>query len=202
MKKKGAIYILFFVLLFAAFLGALSIFVPGFLKPNLPPIGKVQPFRFEDQNGNWFTDENIKGKVVAVEYFFTTCPGICPRMNNNMKKIYKAFEKNDDFLILSHTSDPGTDSAARLKKYADSLGVNTNQWVFLTGRKDSLYHMARHSYKIDDPKNDVTNINDDFLHTQFIALVNQKGEVVKIYDALKESEIQSLEKEITKLLKK
>jgi protein SCO1 len=139
---------------------------------------------------------------VAAEYFFTTCPGICPRMNNNMNKVYKAFENEENFLILSHTSDPGTDSAGRLKKYADSLGVNTNRWVFLTGRKDSLYHMARHSYKIDDPKNDVANIDDDFLHTQFIALVDQKGDVVKIYDALKESEIQSLEQEIRKLLKK
>lgn len=193
---------MFFILLFAGFLAAMSYFVPGFLKPSLPPIGRVQPFRFEDQDGKWVTEQDLKGKVVAVEYFFTTCPGICPRMNNNMKKVYRAFEKEDNFLILSHTSDPGTDSAARLKKYADSLGVNTQKWMFLTGRKDSLYYMARHSYKIDDPKNDVANINDDFLHTQFIALVNQKGEVVKIFDALKESEIQSLEQEIRKLLKK
>jgi protein SCO1/2 len=104
-------------------------------------------------------------------------------------------------MILSHTSDPGTDSAARLKRYADSMGVNTQKWVFLTGRKDSLYKMARHSYKIDDPSNNVSNIEDDFLHTQFIALVNRQGNVVKIYDGLKPSEMKELNREIRKRLK-
>ena len=87
-----------------------------------------------------------------------------------------------------------------MKQYADSMGVNTQQWVFLTGRKDSLYNMARHSYKIDDPRNDVSDINDDFLHTQFIALVNREGNVVKIYDGLKPSEMKELSKEIRKRL--
>jgi protein SCO1/2 len=103
--------------------------------------------------------------------------------------------------MLSHTCDPQTDSVARLKRYADSLGVDTNSWMFLTGRKDSLYHMARHSYKIDDPKNDLTSIEDDFLHSQFVALVNKKGDVVKIYDALKVKELEEMRGEIAKLLK-
>jgi protein SCO1/2 len=79
--------------------------------------------------------------------------------------------------------------------------VDTNKWIFLTGRKDSLYNMARHSYKIDDPANFVQNISDDFLHTQFIALVNKKGDVVKIYDGIKPSEMKEMEKDISRLLK-
>ena len=74
-------------------------------------------------------------------------------------------------------------------------------WIFLTGRKDSLYTQARLSYKIDDPANNLKNINDDFLHTQFFALVNKKGEVVKIYDGLKQSEVDKLIKDTEKLLK-
>jgi len=81
------------------------------------------------------------------------------------------------------------------------MGVNTSKWIFLTGRKDSLYTMARISYTIDDPANNLKNIEDDFLHTQFWALVNKKGEVKKVYDGLKESEINSMIKEIEKTLK-
>jgi protein SCO1 len=88
-----------------------------------------------------------------------------------------------------------------LKKYADSLGVDTNKWIFLTGRKDSLYTAARISYTIDDPANNLKNIDDDFLHTQFWALVNRKGEVRKVYDGLKEREINAMMKEIEKMLK-
>ncbi|RZK15509.1 MAG: SCO family protein, partial [Flavobacterium sp.] len=104
-------------------------------------------------------------------------------MNNNMRKVYDTYKNENNFLILSHSSDPLTDNPAQLKRYADSMQVDTNKWVFLTGRKDSLYNMARHVYKIDDPKNNLTTIEDDFLHTQFIALVNKKGDVTKIYDA-------------------
>jgi protein SCO1/2 len=122
-------------------------------------------------------------------------------MNNEVKKVYEHFKTDNDFLILSHTSDPKTDSVARLKAYADSMGVTTPNWIFLTGRKDSLYKQARISYRIDDPNNNVENIDDDFLHTQFIALVNKKGEVVKIYDGLRKSEIEELIKDADKLLR-
>lgn len=122
-------------------------------------------------------------------------------MNNEVRKVYEHFKNESDFLILSHTSDPGTDSAARLKQYADSMGVTTRSWIFLTGRKDSLYRQARLSYRIDDPQNNVKNIDDDFLHTQFLALVNKKGEVVKIYDGLRKTEVEELIKDAENLLK-
>jgi len=122
-------------------------------------------------------------------------------MNNEVKKVYEHFKNENDFLILSHTSDPNTDSAQRLKRYADSMGVTNSNWIFLTGRKDSLYRQARLSYKIDDPNNNVVNIEDDFLHTQFLALVNKKGEVVKIYDGLRQAEIEQLIKDAERLLK-
>jgi len=73
-------------------------------------------------------------------------------MNKNMKKVYDQYKDLPGFFIISYTSDPGNDSASRLKAYADSLQVDTNHWWFLTGRKDSLYKLARNSYKLDDPK--------------------------------------------------
>ena len=200
MSRKRILYIVFFIALFFVFYFTMSALIPGFGKKSHPAIGEVQSFSFINQDGKPINESVFKDKVVAVEYFFTTCTGICPRMNNNMRSVYDEFRDEQDFLILSHTSDPATDSAAQLKKYADSMGVDTNRWMFLTGRKDSLYYMARFAYKIDDPANNMQNIDDDFLHTQFIALVDKRGKVVSIYDALKQTEITEMRKKIKDLL--
>ncbi|TMI97666.1 MAG: SCO family protein [Bacteroidetes bacterium] len=201
MSRKTIFYIIFFSVLVVAFYAVLINVIPGFSKSKLPPISYVQPFSFTDQDGKIVTEKDVKGKVYLANYFFTTCKTVCPRMNNEVKKVYEHFKNENDFLILSHTSDPNTDSAQRLKRYADSMGVTNSNWIFLTGRKDSLYRQARLSYRIDDPNNNVVNIEDDFLHTQFLALVNKKGEVVKIYDGLRQAEIEQLIKDAERLLK-
>jgi protein SCO1/2 len=202
MSRKRIFYLVFFAALVGAFFLVLSWVIPGFSKPKMPPISTLQPFTFTTQDGQPFTEQKLQGKVVAVHYFFTTCKGICPRMNNNMRAVYDAFKNENDFLLLSHTCDPETDSAARLRRYADSMRVDTRRWVFLTGRKDSLYSMARHVYKIDDPANNVTDTKSDFLHTQFVALVNRQGAIIRIYDALKPSELQEMTGDIKTELKK
>ena len=108
----------------------------------------------------------------------------------------------DDFQIFSHTCNPETDSVPVLKRYADSLKVDTKKWVFLTGRKDSLYQMARGSYLLDDPKNNLEKIEDQFIHTQFFALVDRNGKIRgKIYDGLKALEVQQLKTDVGRLLK-
>ena len=123
-------------------------------------------------------------------------------MNNNMYKIYETFRDENDFMIISHTSDPETDSAAVLKRYSDSLKVDTRKWVFLTGRKDSLYNQARISYLLDDPKNNVTNINDQFLHTQFFALIDKNGNMRGgVYDGLRQEDMDKLKSDVQILLK-
>lgn len=200
MTKKGILYLGFFILLAIAFYFAASYFIPGYNSRKLEPVSKVSVFRFTNQDGQPVTNKDVAGKIYVAEYFFTTCPGICPMMNDNMKQVYEKYKGNPDFLILSHTCDPKTDNAAQLKHYADSMGVNTKQWIFLTGRKDSLYNMARLSYTIDDPANNLTSIEDDFLHTQFWALVDRKGNVLKIYDGLKQKEINRLINDIQKEL--
>lgn len=201
MSKRSRIYIGFFTALVIAFYFVLTALVPDFGKRKLSPISYVRPFSFTTQDGKSFSEKDVAGKVYVAEYFFTTCKGICPRMNNSLRQVYDKFKDEKDFLILSHTCDPETDSVAQLKRYADSMGVSTSRWIFLTGRKDSLYTMARVSYTIDDPANNLKDINDDFLHTQYWALVDKKGDVIKIYDGLKESEVKSMTKDIKKLLK-
>lgn len=168
---------------------------------NTSIISTVQPFAFTDQDGKSFTNKNVEGKVYVAEFFFTNCRGLCPRMHGNMKTVYDKLKDEKDFLIISHTSEPENDSVPRLKMYADSMGVNTSQWMFVTGRKDSLYSMARFSYTIDNPEYFVKEATDPFIHTQFWALVNKKGEVKHIYDGLKQSETEEMISEAKKLLK-
>ncbi len=95
-------------------------------------------------------------------------------------------------MILSHTVDPETDSVARLKHYADSMGASVENWWFLTGSKENLYKTARESYLLDNQENSSKNIADQFIHTQFFALVDRNGQVRGIYDGLKQDEVQQL----------
>lgn len=201
MSRKTIFYIIFFTVLVVGFFITLSFAVPGFVHQKYPPINTVKPFSFTNQDGRSITDKDIRGKVTIVNFFFTTCKTVCPRMNNNLKPVYEAFKNEKDFVILSHTSDPERDSVKQLKHYADSMQVDPAKWMFLTGRKDSLYNAARFNYNLDDPKNFVNNIDDDFLHTQFVALINKKGEVVEIFDGIKPSEIKQMMKKIRDLLR-
>ena len=200
MKRKTLLYLGFSVLLFGAFYAFLDANIDS-SKSRLPVLNIVKPFSFERQDGRQISEKNVAGKVYAAEFFFTTCEGICPKMNRNMKKVFDEFKNENDFLILSHTVDPETDNIARLKTYADSLGADIKSWWFLTGSKDSLYKTARESYILDDPKNNATNIDEQFIHTQFFALVDRNGQVRGIYDGLKKDEIEKLITDIKDLLK-
>ena len=201
MSRKTIFYIAFFVALVVGFYFVMVKVIPGFGHVKLPVISYVEPFKLTNQDGKPVSERELEGKVCLVEYFYTTCKSICPYMNNNMKKVYEQYKNLPGFLIVSYTSDPETDSAQRLKAYADSLKVDTNHWWFLTGRKDSLYKLARNSYKLDDPKNNLQSIDDQFIHTQIWALVDKNGQVRKYYDGLKSEEIKELEDDIPALLK-
>jgi protein SCO1 len=199
MSKKFWLYALFFGVLLIVFYAA-AFWGTGFWKPQLPVLSQVRPFVFVNQQGDTVTEENTAKKIYAVEFFFTTCKGICPRMNKNMLRVYNEFKNEKDFLILSHTVDPETDSAAKLKRYADSMGVDTGKWWFLTGTKNDLYTAARQSYLLDDQNINKAKIEEQFLHTQLFALVDKEKKVRGIYDGLKEEELLQLMKDIRKLL--
>ncbi len=203
LSRKFIFYLVFFVLLVCGFYLALTKLIPGYGQRTYQVLNEVRPFSFTDQDGKTVTERDVQGKVYVAEYFFTTCKSICPKLNTNMKTVYEKFRNEPDFLILSHTCDPETDSVARLKKYADSMQVDEKKWKFLTGSKMSLYTAARVSYLLDDPANNLKdNINEQFLHTQFFALVDKNGRVRrKIYDGLKKDELNELKKDIEVLLK-
>jgi len=227
MVKKWHWYVGFFVILFGVYF--LYFFSQDdFSQSNLPVINNnIQPFSFTNQNGKILTERDIEGKVFVAEFFFTTCKGICPKMNANMRRVFDAYKADSSFMILSHTCMPETDSVPLLKKYEqrmlngslvqiddgsykinyDSTLVSTQnsenvKWNFVTGDKSSLYRMARQSYLIDNNKPDsVSNIADQFIHTQFFALVDKQSRVRGVYDGLKEEDIKKLLIDIKALLK-
>ena len=203
MKRKflllGAFFIVllgvFYVLLFAG---------TDYYKVKLPVLSYVKDFSFTDQNGKPITERNMDGKVYVAEYFFTTCKGICPKMNANMKKVYDKFKDESGFAILSHTCMPETDSVPLLKAYEQKMigtGQQSPNWYFVTGSKDSLYKMARESYLLDNEKNNSLNIDDQFIHTQFFALIDKQRRVRGIYDGLKKDELDKLSTDIKGLLR-
>ncbi len=199
MRKKGLIYLFFFVLLLAGFYTALTL-TTDFAKVKLPILTTVQPFTFLRQDSVMVTQVDVKKRVYVAEYFFTTCKGICPKMNKNMKYIYEKFKTDPNFMIISHTVNPDTDSLPILKHYADSLDASPSNWWFVTGTKEALYKTARESYLLDDPKNNTKNIEEQFLHTQFFTLVDRNGRVRGVYDGIKKEEVEQLIHDITELI--
>lgn len=173
---------------------------------TLPFLGEpehsVRPFSFINQDGDTITNQDVLGKICVVEYFFATCQGICPKMNENMNLVYKKFRGNPDVIILSHTVDPEEDSAAALKKYSQQFEADARQWMFLTGDKKQLYDQARYSYLIsaqDDTSG--VSIDEDFIHDNHFVLVDRKGRLRGVYDGLKPEEIVRLSSAIEELLK-
>ena len=201
MYKKLLIYVSFFVVLTLVFFYFIFAGNDNW-KPKIPTTSYIKPFSFIDQDGRTVTEHNLQGKVAVVEYFFTTCKGICPRMHSSMLNVYNEFKDEPDFMILAHTVQPEIDSVPRLKFYADSMKIDTKKWTLVTGRKDSLYNIARISYLLDDPKNSVEKLEDQFIHTQFFALVDKNGNVRGgVYDALKADEMTKLSRDVKNLLK-
>ena len=202
MRKKLIGYILFFIALILVFWYLIFKDTDVLTHSTLLNRSRVAPFSFINQNGLAVSNLDMQHKVCVINYFFTTCKSICPPMNHNMQRVYDAFKNNPDVLIISHTCKPETDSIPKLKHYSDSLGINPLKWMFVTGSKDSLYRMARVSYGIDDPKDVIQKIEDDFIHTQFFALVDKNGMVRGgVYDGLQDDEIEKLIKDIKGLLK-
>ena len=199
MSKKAIVYLMFFAVLFAVFYGVLM-YTTDFAKVKLPVLNTVQPFSFLKQDSSMVSQQETQGRVYVAEYFFTSCRGICPKMNKNMKAIYERFKSDSNFIVISHTVNPETDSLPVIRHYADSMGANSKNWWFVTGSKEALYKAARESYMLDDPKNNSKNIDEQFLHTQFFTLVDRIGRVRGVYDGIKKDEVEQLIHDISELI--
>lgn len=134
---------------------------------------KVPFFSFTDQNGNTITNKDYEGKVYLVEFFFTTCPTICPRMSKNLVDIQNNFPNREDFGIASFTINPENDTPEVLKTYAESYGVNNPHWHFLTGQEDDIYKLANEGFNLYAAKDE--EATGGFEHSGNFALIDKEG---------------------------
>jgi protein SCO1 len=175
---------------------------PELVDSTVQHIGRyhtVSDFSFVNQNGEIVTNKDYKDKVYIADFFFTTCPTICPKMTTNMKLLQGLFQDEPRVKLLSHTVTPEIDSVPVLKKYAISQGVDDHKWNLVTGDKRQIYEMARKSYlavKLGSPDELY-----DMVHTENFVLVDQKRRVRGFYDGTNPDEIQRLAKDIKLLLK-
>ena len=206
MKNKSYIGISFIVLIFGIW--AVPKIIAKFQKSDLIEIGPVPAFELTDQNDKKISDTDYLGKVYVVEFFFSTCPTICPKMNQSMLQLQEAFYGNPNFGLASITIDPEHDTAAVLKEHANLLGVKHYNWHFLTGDKEYIYNLANKGFNLYAGENN--KAAGGFEHSGLFALVDKEGKIrcrkdaqgnpILYYDGLEASGVEAIKQDIKKLL--
>lgn len=158
----------------------------------------IADFSLTNQNGKTITQKEYEDKIYVADFFFTTCPTICPIMTKNMAAFQQHIINDDDVLLLSHSVTPQIDSVAQLKKYALEKGVIDSKWNLVTGDKKQIYELARKSYLA--VKTDGDGGPYDMIHTENFILVDKKRRIRGFYDGTKEEEIEKLLEDL-KILK-
>jgi protein SCO1/2 len=165
---------------------------------NITENHTVSDFNLINQNGTIITSKDYENKVYVVDFFFTSCPSICPIMTNNMLKIQDEFINNDDIMLLSMSVTPEIDNIEVLKEYAIEKGVIDSKWNITTGQKKHIYELARKSYFAVVEQGD--GGLQDFIHTPNFILVDTKKQIRGIYDGTVENEISRLIQDINILV--
>lgn len=205
-KNYSYIGISFIILIFGIW--AIPKIVNYLSTPEMATIGKVPEFSFTNQHGIPITNEDYRGKVYVAEFFFTTCPSICPIMNRNMVKIQNEFYGNPRVGIASFSIDPKHDTPEILKEYAASYGVTNPHWHMLTGEKEKIHQLANTGFNL--YVGETQQAAGGFEHSGFFALIDQEGYIrsrmdeygnpIIYYDGLEAEGIQMLIEDIKKLL--
>jgi protein SCO1/2 len=156
----------------------------------------IAGFELVNQDGVKKGIEDWTGKIVVVDFFFTHCPVICPKMTANLKRVQEAFSDNE-ILINSFSVDPQRDSAVQLKKYSEKFRINLDNWQLLTGDKKDIYKLARNSFML--VATDGDGGPDDFIHSEKLTLIDKKKMIRGYYDGTNEKDTDQLIYDIKKL---
>jgi protein SCO1/2 len=178
-------------------------------KGNLGKIGPAPKFELINQDNVKITNETYKGKVYVLEFFFTTCPSICPKMNMSMLQIEKTFFGNPNFGIVSISIDPEHDTPAVLKAHRELLGVKSSNWNFLTGDKKYIFDLSNKGFNLYAGQN--SQVKGGFEHSGLFALVDKNGNIrcrndefgnpILYYDGLEKKGVRDIQQDIAILLK-
>lgn len=175
---------------------------------GLLTIGPAPSFELTDQNNTKITNDTYKGKVYVLEFFFSTCPSICPIMNKNMVSIQNEFFGNPNFGIASITINPEYDTVEVLKEHAELIGVKSSNWHMLTGDKDYIFNISNKGFNIYAGQN--KNVAGGFEHSGLFALIDKEGNIrcrkdkfgnpILYYDGLEKEGVKAITEDIKKLL--
>lgn len=175
---------------------------------KLTKIGPAPKFELINQDNVKISNETYKGKVYVLEFFFTTCPSICPKMNQSMLLIEKTFFGNPNFGIVSITIDPSHDTPSVLKDHAELLGVKSSNWNFLTGDRQYIFDLANKGFNLYAGEN--SNVQGGFEHSGLFALVDKDGNIrcrkddfgnpILYYDGLDKKGVRDIQQDINVLL--
>lgn len=206
MKNKSYIGLSFIILIFGIY--AIPKIVDKLKGNDLFEMGPAPSFVLKDQNNKTISNANYSGKVYVVEFFFTTCPSICPIMNKNMVGLQNDFFGNPNFGIASISINPENDTPEVLKAHAEKIGANSPNWHFLTGDKKYIYQIANKGFNLYAGEN--SKANGGFEHSGLFALIDKHGKIrcrkdaqdnpIPYYDGLDKKRVQQIKEDINKLL--
>lgn len=159
---------------------------------------KIRDFSFVNQDSSIVTNETFEDKIYVADFFFTSCPTICPTMKQQMLRVYNKYKDHSEVAILSHTIDPEYDTVALLKDYAERLGVTSDTWHFVTGDRDEIYDIAEESYL--SIANEDETAPGGFVHSGAFILIDKEGRIRGVYDGTIPEQVDILIKDIQRLL--
>lgn len=161
---------------------------------------RIPDFSLVNQRGETISKNDVLGKISVVDFFFTSCPGICPKMTGNMAIVQQEFLESEDVILMSHSVTPEYDSVPVLREYADLKGVQDERWHLLTGDREVIYDLGRNQYFIEEDLG-VQKGTDGFIHTENFILVDQQGYIRGIYNGLNKTSVNQLIDDIRELQK-
>lgn len=169
-------------------------FTPHWLIPNseeAKAFHKIPDFKLINQLGDTVTQKTFDNKIYIANFFFTSCPGICPKMTSNMVNLQDHLKKDSDILFMSHSVTPTIDSVSVLKKYAERYGAISNKWHLVTGDKTEIYDLGRNQYFVENDLGVPKDVN-DFLHSENFLLIDKNKHIRGIYNGLNRASIAQL----------
>ncbi len=182
--------------------------VPFYLTPDLSPVWDAEnvtpkshtiaSFQFTNQEGEAFGSHQLEGKIYVANFFFTSCPSICPKMTNNLVRVSDAFKNTADVGLVSFSVTPDIDSVATLKRFHDLYELR-DHWSLLTGSQDDIYNLARKSYFVEE-RFGLTLSSNEFLHTERCIIIDKYGHIRGVYNATVALDMDRIIDDINQLL--
>lgn len=167
--------------------------------PKTDTIYPVVPsFSVTDQQDRVVNNRTVRNKIYIANFFFTSCPAICPVMNRNLKKVYDLYAAKSGILFLSHSIDPNHDTPEILARYAQGLGADPEKWRFVTGKKEDIYQLAEKGYY--SPANNDDGQQGGYVHSSGLILIDRNGHMRGVYDGTSDEEVNQLINDVPLLL--